>query len=92
MRFSGKYRVKCRFVRSLRVYFKAMKFSKQFSMYESEATSFLKSLKTANPKLEQSQRDGRALLWDKAPVDLEMQKRNQESRVPQQAYVYQNKG
>jgi hypothetical protein len=51
-----------------------MKFSKQFSLYESEATGFLKSLKTANPKLEQSQRDGRALLWDKAPVDLETQK------------------
>jgi hypothetical protein len=69
-----------------------MKFSKQFSLYESEATGFLKSLKTANPKLEQSQRDGRALLWDKAPVDLETQKNDLESRVPQQAYVYQNKG
>jgi hypothetical protein len=69
-----------------------MKFSKQFSLYESEATGFLKSLKTANTKLEQSQRDGRALLWDKAPVDLETQKNNLESRVPQQAYVYQNKG
>ncbi|MFZ6774485.1 DUF3460 family protein [Undibacterium sp. SXout7W] len=69
-----------------------MKFSKQFSLYESEATNFIKNLKQANPKLEQSQRDGRALLWDKAPLDLDTQQRNLESRVAQQPYVYQNKG
>ncbi|MFZ6690334.1 DUF3460 family protein [Undibacterium sp. SXout20W] len=68
-----------------------MKFSKQFSLYESEATHFIQSLKSANPKLEQGQRDGRALLWDKAPLDLNVQKDNQESSVPQQPYVYQNK-
>ncbi|MBC3884635.1 DUF3460 family protein [Undibacterium griseum] len=69
-----------------------MKFSKQFSLYESEATNFIQSLKSANPKLEQSQRDGRALLWDKAPIDLDQQKRTLESRVAQQPYVYQTKG
>jgi len=69
-----------------------MKFSKQFSLYESEATNFIQNLKKANPQLEQSQRDGRALLWDKTPVDLDTQKRQIESRVAQQAYVYQNKG
>ncbi|MFZ6844327.1 DUF3460 family protein [Undibacterium sp. RuTC16W] len=69
-----------------------MKFSKQFSLYESEATQFIKSLKQANPALEQSQRDGRALLWDKAPTDLDTQQRSKESRIEQQAYVYQNKG
>ncbi|MFZ6657683.1 DUF3460 family protein [Undibacterium sp. TJN19] len=69
-----------------------MKFSKQFQLYESEATQFIKSLKEANPALEQSQRDGRFLLWDKKPVDLDTQKRQQESRINQQAYVYQNKG
>lgn len=69
-----------------------MKFSKQFSLYESEATHFLKNLKQANPKLEQAQREGRALLWDKAPMDLDTQRRNQEACVRQQAYVYQNKG
>ena len=68
-----------------------MKFSKQFSLYESEATQFITSLKEANPQLEQSQRDGRALLWDKPTQDLETQKRNAESCVKQQAYVYQNK-
>lgn len=69
-----------------------MKFSKQFSLYESEATQFIKDLKQANPKMEQGQREGRALLWDKAPLDLDANRRNQESRVRQQAYVYQTKG
>lgn len=68
-----------------------MKFSKQFSLYQSEATQFLDGLKSANPQLEQSQRDGRALLWDKAPLDLDTQRRTIEARVNQQAYVYQNK-
>jgi hypothetical protein len=69
-----------------------MKFSKQFSLYESEATLFLNSLKANNQKLEQGQREGRALLWDKAPIDLDTQRRTEESRINQQAYVYQNKG
>ncbi|MBI3285779.1 MAG: DUF3460 family protein [Burkholderiales bacterium] len=69
-----------------------MKFSKQFSLYESEATQFINGLKLANPKMEQGQRDGRALLWDKAPIDLEATQRAQESRVKQQAYVYLTKG
>ena len=68
-----------------------MKFSKQFSLYQSEATQFLNGLKVANPQLDQSQRDGRALLWDKAPIDLDTQQRSLESKVAQQAYVYQNK-
>lgn len=68
-----------------------MKLSKQFALYESEATQFIASLKKANPQLEQSQRDGRALLWDKPVVSLDMQRRNGESRIAQQAYVYQNK-
>jgi hypothetical protein len=61
-----------------------MKFSKQFSLYESEATGFLKSLKTANLSWSKASVTV-ALLWDKAPVDLETQKNNLESRVPQQA-------
>ncbi|MFA9274555.1 MAG: DUF3460 family protein [Candidatus Aquirickettsiella gammari] len=68
-----------------------MKFSKQFSLYQSEATQFLDGLKSANPQLEQNQRDGRALLWDKTPIDLDTQRRTTEARVNQQAYVYQNK-
>lgn len=68
-----------------------MKFSKQFSLYQSEATQFLSSLREANPQLEQKQRDGRAILWDKEPIDLDQQRRNNEARVKQQAYVYQTK-
>lgn len=60
-------------------------------MYESEITRFLKDLKKTHPALEQSQRDGRAIWWDK-PQDLDTQRRDQASRVPQSAYVYQTKG
>lgn len=70
---------------------KHMKLSKQFPRYESEITLFLKNLKAQNPNIEKSQQEGRALLWDKEPLDLDTQERNQESRVKQQAYVYQNK-
>jgi hypothetical protein len=68
-----------------------MKFSKQVSQYESEATLFLKELKQNNPTLEQKQREGRALLWDKAPIDLDARRRTEESRIKQQPYVYQTK-
>lgn len=68
-----------------------MIFSKQFQRYESEATQFIKSIKEANPKLEAGQREGRALLWDKTPIDLDTLKRADESNLKQQAYVYQNK-
>lgn len=69
-----------------------MKLSKQFSQYESEATRFIKDLKQKNPKLEEQQREGRAIFWDKAPIDLDDRSRSQQSRVNQQPYVYQNKG
>jgi len=69
-----------------------MIFSKQFVRYESEITKFIKDLKEKNPKLEEQQREGRALLWDKTPIDLDTQDRSKESRVDQQAYPYQNKG
>jgi hypothetical protein len=31
------------------------------------------------------------MLWDKAPIDLDTQRRSAEARISQQAYVYQNK-
>lgn len=68
-----------------------MKFSKQFQLYESDHTKFIKALKLQKPELEQQQREGRALLWDKEPIDLDTQKRNLDANVKQQAYVYQNK-
>lgn len=66
-------------------------FSKQHYNYESEATKFINELKQKNPNLETSQREGRSLLWDKAPIDLDQMDRTDASRVKQQAYVYQNK-
>jgi hypothetical protein len=68
-----------------------MKLSKQYRGYESEITRFIKELKEKNPELELNQRAGRALLWDKAPIDLDATKRAKESGVKQQPYVYQNK-
>jgi Protein of unknown function (DUF3460) len=59
--------------------------------YTSDVTAFIQTLKDAKPSLESEQRKGRALLWDK-PVDLQAAADNADSRVPQQAYVYQTKG
>lgn len=63
----------------------------KFSQYESDFTKFLKELKQKDPELEQKQRAGRAIFWDKAPIDLDARKRADESRIKQQPYVYQNK-
>jgi hypothetical protein len=68
-----------------------MKFSKQQTRYVSEFTVFLNELKQKNPLIDEGQRTGRALLWDKAPIDLDATQRTEASRVKQQPYVYQNK-
>ncbi|WP_374625206.1 DUF3460 family protein [Pandoraea sp.] len=57
-------------------------------MYESDITQFIKQMKTEKPTLEAEQRQGRALLWDKQPIDMEERRRAQQSRVAQQPYVY----
>ncbi len=56
-------------------------------MYESDITCFLKDLRAERPHLEQAQRDGRALWWDK-PQDIDTAQRNRESRIAQRSYVY----
>jgi len=63
---------------------------KKQTRYESEITKFISELKQQNPKLEEGQREGRALLWDKEPIDLDQRRRADESKVNQQAYVYQS--
>ena len=65
-----------------------MPFSKN-TTYVSEITRFIDELKAKNPKLEEQQRAGRALLWDKEPIDLDKTARDKDSRVAQQPYVYQ---
>lgn len=59
------------------------------AQYKSTISLFLEELKTQKPELEQAQQDGRALLWDKAPISPEDQKRAQLARFKQKAYVYQ---
>jgi Protein of unknown function (DUF3460) len=59
------------------------------AQYKSNISLFLEELKTQKPDLEQAQQEGRALLWDKAPISPDEQKRNQIARVKQKAYVYQ---
>jgi hypothetical protein len=61
------------------------------AMYESEHTKFIKELKEKTPGMEERQVAGRALLWDKAPLSLDEQRRVAESRLRQQAYPYQTK-
>ena len=56
--------------------------------YKSDVTALLEQLKTERPTLEEEQRRGRALLWDK-PIDLQAQAEFGAARVPQQPYVYQ---
>ncbi len=67
-----------------------MNLFKKKSGYVSAFTEFLTDLKAKNPRLEESQRAGRARLWDKEPIDLDSMRRAQESRVKQGAYVYQS--
>lgn len=68
-----------------------MKFSKHNVLYVSEFTEFLDGLKQKDPGIEQRQREGRAIFWDKTPLDLDAMHRARESRVKQQPYVYQTK-
>jgi hypothetical protein len=56
--------------------------------YKSDVTQFIEELKAKKPTLEDEQRAGRALLWDRA-VDREKQAEWQAARVPQRPYVYQ---
>jgi len=58
--------------------------------YTSDITAFIEQLKTARPSLEDEQRRGRALLWDR-PIDRVAEVEYDEARVPQQPYVYQTR-
>jgi Protein of unknown function (DUF3460) len=58
------------------------------TMYQSDITQFLNQLKQEHPQLEEQQRKGRSLLWDKAPIDLDERTRLQQAGVPQTPYVY----
>ncbi len=57
--------------------------------YVSEITQFINELKAKNPAMEEGQRQGRSLLWDKA-VDRDASDEFRAARVAQKPYVYQN--
>ena len=59
------------------------------ALYVSEATRFLQQLKEKRPSLEAEQQRGRAIWWDKAPIDLERRAEENASRVMQKPYPYQ---
>ncbi|AOJ01250.1 MULTISPECIES: DUF3460 family protein [Burkholderia] len=56
--------------------------------YQSDITQFLNQLKQQKPTLEEEQRKGRSLLWDKQPIDLDERDTQQQSSVRQTSYVY----
>lgn len=58
--------------------------------YKSDITSFIEDMKAKRPSLEDEQRQGRALLWDKR-IDLDAQAASADAKIPQQPYVYQTK-
>jgi hypothetical protein len=58
--------------------------------YTSDITEFIDELKAGKPTLEEEQRAGRALLWDKR-IDREAQAEYGDAKVPMQPYVYQTK-
>jgi hypothetical protein len=58
--------------------------------YTSDVTSFIEEMKAKRPTLEDEQRRGRSLLWDRH-IDLGSELEHDESRVRQQPYVYQTR-
>jgi hypothetical protein len=61
------------------------------TMYESDITKFIKELKASKPHLEEDQRKGRAIWWDKKPLDLSESNEFDAAKVAQQAYPYASK-
>ncbi len=60
------------------------------TLYESDITRMIKDLLERKPEIVTDQKKGRSMWWDKKP-ELELRKAAHDSRVRQQAYVYQNK-
>lgn len=56
--------------------------------YESDLTTFIRDLLQEKPQIVEEQRKGRSMWWDKK-LDVDTQKRFQDSRVKQKPYVYQ---
>jgi len=58
--------------------------------YISEITKFIREFLDKNPQVVEKQKAARATWWDK-PQDLELRRRDEESKVPQTGYQYYDK-
>lgn len=58
------------------------------AMYESEHTKFMREWMERHPQELEEQKKGRALWWDKPPLDADAQRRLAGARVPQKPYYY----
>lgn len=59
-----------------------------YQNYESEFATFLREWKEQRPEVEERQREGRLLFWDKRPLTPEEVKRASASEVKFKPYVY----
>jgi hypothetical protein len=55
--------------------------------YTSDVTAFIDELKASKPTLEDEQRRGREIWWDRR-IDLQAEREYEDARVPQPPYVY----
>jgi len=55
--------------------------------YRSDVTNFIEQMRAGRPTLEEEQRAGRALLWDRR-LDHQALAEWRDARVPQRPYVY----
>lgn len=58
------------------------------AMYESDHTRFMREWLEKHPQELEEQKQGRALWWDKPPMDTDAQRRLAAARVPQKPYYY----
>ncbi|HEY0846685.1 MAG TPA: DUF3460 family protein [Noviherbaspirillum sp.] len=65
-----------------------MKHGMRYRNYESEFEAFLRELKQQRPEIEQRQREGRLLLWDKGFIPPEDVRRTMVHEVKPKPYAY----
>lgn len=58
------------------------------AMYESEHTRFIREWLARHPEQIEEQKRGRALWWDKKPIDPDTQQRTISATIPAKAYYY----
>jgi hypothetical protein len=63
--------------------------SRYYRNYESEISAFLRELKQEHPEIEQHQREGRRLLWEKPPLSPDELKREMNPEVKLKPYIYE---